>query len=328
MKHLDANRRARALTMPIGGRALPTPHYFPSISSLKTNLRPTEYFEILARLGHPSFLVSAYDIEHARSKRQFIAALKKHRRSHPTLILMDSGNYESFWTSSDDWNRSKYEAILSNEICDIAFCFDNQKPPKSIDRNVSGIVSSTKSSQKLAARTTVTPIVHCERKTLNATVLALVKKLNPPIIAIPERMLGDGLLARVQTLTSLRQELNKLENYVFLHLLGTGNPLSLILFALAGADSFDSLEWCQTTVDSRTGILYHFQQRDLVRDDCPFCDQTKGLNYTLATLGHNLHFYSAWMTKLQAVVSSGGEKELLKDHFSKEFLTELEAIWA
>lgn len=314
--------------MPIGGRALPTPHYFPSISSLKTNLQPTAYFEVLSRLGHPSFLVSAYDIEHARSKSQFIAALKKHRRSHRTLVLMDSGNYESFWSSSDDWDKSKFEAILKNEVCDIAFCFDNQKPPKSIERNVSGIVSSTKSSQKLAGRTTITPIVHCERKALNDTVLALVKKLNPPIIAIPERMLGDGLLARVQTLTSLRKELNKLENYVFIHLLGTGNPLSLLLFALAGADSFDSLEWCQTTVDSRTGLLYHFQQRDLIRDDCPFCDRDSGLNYTLATLGHNLHFYSAWMAKLQGVVSSSGEKELLKEHFSKEFLTELEAIWA
>jgi len=135
------------------------------------------------------------------------------------------------------------------------------------------------------------------------------------------------LLERVSTITRLRKELNKLENYVFLHLLGTGNPFSLLLFSLAGADSFDGLEWCQTTVNTQTYVLYHFQQRELIKDDCIFC-KANDLDYNLKTLGHNLVFYTSWMKKIQDAIENKEEHVLLGQIFDDSFLNSLSEIWA
>src|SRR5262245_24320556 len=46
----------------MGGRALPLPAFFPSVSSVKTNHAPCEYIELLAATHSAQFLVSAYDI--------------------------------------------------------------------------------------------------------------------------------------------------------------------------------------------------------------------------------------------------------------------------
>ncbi|WP_182212931.1 hypothetical protein [Stenotrophomonas acidaminiphila] len=64
---------------------------------------------------------------------------------------------------------------------------------------------------------------------------------------------------------ALRKALDDNGRYVGLHLLGTGNPISIALYAWAGADSFDGLEWCQTVVDHDTGLLFHLSQSDFFR---------------------------------------------------------------
>lgn len=38
------------------------PIFFPSVSSVKTNLSPAEYMGVLCSLGKKQFLVSAYDL--------------------------------------------------------------------------------------------------------------------------------------------------------------------------------------------------------------------------------------------------------------------------
>ena len=47
-----------------GGKALPLPVYFPSISSVKTALQPLDYLQVLASLVgiNKQFLVSAFDL--------------------------------------------------------------------------------------------------------------------------------------------------------------------------------------------------------------------------------------------------------------------------
>ena len=64
-------------------------------------------------------------------------------------------------------------------------------------------------------------------------------------------------MARAKTIIKIRKTLAPKKQYYPLHLLGTGNPLSILIYSICGADSFDGLEWCQTTVDYNTGLLYH-----------------------------------------------------------------------
>ena len=326
MKFLHENSLVRKLFLPVRGKSLRLPVYFPSISSVKTSLSPFDYYKILKALGQQHFLVSAYDIDKSYQRGEFIELLKASHMKDGPVILMDSGNYESYWIRDKNWSIDGFNEILKEEISDLAFCFDNQFPPHDIKENAVLVTSSTIKSQAVSTATSIIPIIHCRKQDINAAVLELYNQTNFSMVSIPERILGDGLLERIETVTKLRKELNKLDNYVYLHLLGTGNPFSLLLLSLAGADSFDGLEWCQTTVNTETSLLYHFQQRELVDDNCNFCKNTD-LDYTLKTLGHNLLFYNSWMNKIQDAFENNTIDDLLSQYFDSKFINHLSKIW-
>jgi hypothetical protein len=322
---LVENNKKRNKFLPVRGKSLRLPIYFPSISSVKTGLSPFDYFNILKALQQPHFLVSAFDVDKSFQSKEFIEALQENQKKDGPIILMDSGNYESYWLRDKSWGISGFNEILRREVSDLAFCFDNQFPPEDSNENAIGVAKSSKESQAIAKSTSIIPIIHCKKENLNEAVLELYYQTNFTMVSIPERILGDGILERLRTITNLRKELDKLDNYAYIHLLGTGNPLSLLLFSLAGADSFDGLEWCQTVVNTKTAVLHHFQQRELIIDDCKFCKSK--IDYTLDTLGHNLNFYNAWMNKIQDAIEVNGVTELLQEHFDSNFVSELKKIW-
>ncbi len=327
MSFLSTNSISRIKYFPVRGKALRLPIYFPSISSVKTGLSPFEYYQILKALKQQHFLVSAFDVDKSPQKVEFIKALKINQKEDGSIILMDSGNYESYWIRDKSWNIDLLNEILKEDVSDLAFCFDNQFPPNDSKENASGVTQSTRKSQDVALTTSIIPIIHCKKDNLNASVMELCNQTNTLMVAIPERILGDGLLERIKSVTSLRRELNLLDNYTCIHLLGTGNPLSLLLFSLAGADSFDGLEWCQTSVNSETALLYHFQQRELISDNCFFCKSDE-LDYNLTTLGHNLNFYNDWMKTIQDAIESNSEVNLLQKYFDDDFISSLAEIWS
>lgn len=326
MKFIVENREVRKLFFPVRGKALRIPIYFPSISSVKTGLSPFDYYKILKGLGQPHFLVSAFDIDKSFKREEFIEALQQNHRNDGPIVLMDSGNYESWWMRDKSWQLSSFNDILKHQVSDLAFCYDNQTPPTDIKKNAEAVAASTKQSQGISNVTSIIPIIHCSKENIIAAVLELHSQTNFSMVSIPERILGDGLIERVTTVTNLRKELNKLENYTYIHLLGTGNPFSLLLLSLAGADSFDGLEWCQTVVNSKSAVLYHFQQRELILDNCNFCNSD--LDYTLSTLGHNITFYNSWMKEIQEAIGSQNEIELIKRWFNPDIVKTLEKIWS
>lgn len=325
MQFLSDNNAKRKLFFPVRGKALRLPIYFPSISSVKTGLSPYDYFTILQGLGQSHFLVSAFDIDKSFQRDEFISKLQEIIRNDGSIILMDSGNYESWWMRDKNWVLDSFNSILKYNVSDLAFCYDNQLPPNDIIENVTTVANSISASQKISKTSTIIPIIHCNKEYLVDAVLELYSQTNFEMVSIPERILGEGLLERIETVTNLRKALNKLDNYTYIHLLGTGNPFSLLLLSLAGADSFDGLEWCQTVVNSKTAVLYHFQQRELILDGCNFCKS--GLDYTLSTLGHNINFYRNWMKGIQDAIETKNEIDLLKVWFDSDFITALEKIW-
>ena len=81
---------------------------------------------------------------------------------------------------------------------------------------------------------TVAPIVHGAAALLPDAVRITAEELRPVLLAVPERALGDGIVERTRTVRNIREALSALEPYCPLHLLGTGNPLSIVAYALAG----------------------------------------------------------------------------------------------
>jgi len=295
------------------------PCFFPSVSSVKTNLMPVDYVELLNAIAHPLFLVSAYDIANspAEHRDRLDVALNRSKK-RGTAILMDSGNYERFWKGDLAWDTAGLHEIAGTIAHDICFCYDNQEPPNTAEAIANDVVSSVLRDQEHSLGT-VAPIVHGRTELLAVAAQQVAEQLYPVILAIPERSLGEGIVARTRTVRSIRKALDEIGFYCPLHLLGTGNPLSIIAYAMAGADSFDGLEWCQTVVDHESGQLFHFQQWDLFRHQTDW-GGNNALPYIQSALLHNLYFYRQFMDDLRESMTNG-----LAENFLRRFSSERQA---
>jgi queuine/archaeosine tRNA-ribosyltransferase len=313
----------RQFSLNVGGMTLPTPCFFSSISDVKTNLSPLEYLRILLAVQQPLFLISAYDVYHASpNNRRSMERLLTRAYSSKTIVLLDSGNYEAYWTSDKKWTRKKFANVLRLQRFQLAFCYDNQNPPKSVKAIVNDVEASVLRDQKNSLETTIVPIVHGTNSVLPTAAREVAERLRPILLAVPERVLGDGIVARANTVWQIRCALNRVGYYCPLHLLGTGNPLSILVYAICGADSFDALEWCQTAADHSTGRLYHFQQWDFFSDQIPV-STVSTLPYAQAVLVHNLLFYQHWLSLICDALKTNQGKELAKSYLPTEAMKKL-----
>ncbi len=302
----------------IAGKTVPLPCFFPSVSSVKTNLLPVDYIELLAAAAHPLYLISAYDIASSSPEHQHrILCAIRQSRTKGSVILLDSGNYEGFWKGAIDWRAERFHAICNGYEHDIGFCYDNQSPPNTSEAISEDVVGGVLRDQKHSPATIV-PIVHGPTELLPSVVKKVAEQLCPVLLAVPERALGEGIAARTRSVRKIRQALDDLDFYCPLHLLGTGNPISIISYTIAGADSFDGLEWCQTVVDHETTFLHHFQQWDFVREQTEW-GSNGTLPYIQSVLMHNLSFYTTFMWRLQQAVQHATLYEIIETDLPGEW---------
>lgn len=320
----------RNATIDLSDRSLALPCFFPSISSVKTNLKPIEYLKILVTTKHPLFLISAYDIYYSsKLDKRAIKALLRKAKQNGQYVLLDSGNFESYWIKAKPWNESLFHKTISDmDSVDFSFCFDEQNPSHNPHEIVSTITRRVVKQDKYLNNAFSAPILHAPKKLLPETAAKIADKLAPIFISIPERLLGDGILERTSTLLKIRRALNAVGTYYPIHLLGTGNPLSILIYVAYGADSFDGLEWCQTTVDPDSGLLYHFQHREMFEKNVVKLRKRENTSYIGETLVYNLLFYNKWMAAIQEKINARGNIDpLLKKYFSKSFLNKLNEIF-
>lgn len=308
---------SRAFDLSIAQTVVQLPCFFPSVSSVKTNLMPVDYVELLDAAAHPLFLTSAYDIANCPpDQRQRMSAALSRSKGRGAVILMDSGNYEGFWKDEPAWTPDRFHEVAKKSEHHLCFCHDNQEPPDTAEAIAEDVVSSVLRDQEHALGT-VAPIIHGPAELLPAAARMVAEQLFPMLLAVPERALGDGIIARTQAVRRLRGALDELGTYCPLHLLGTGNPLSIAVYAMAGADSFDGLEWCQTVVDHETAKLFHFQQWDLFRDQTGW-GNNGALPYIQSVLMHNLEFYRTFMAELREALINDTKKKFLRCYASNK----------
>lgn len=307
--------------------SLRLPIYFPSISSVKTSMPPQDYLELLSRIGYinQQFLVSAFDLNNIQNKEKVLEIFNKAKESRIT-ILMDSGNYESFWKDKkESWKQSDFHQMLKVFPCDMAFSFDEQNPPDRQDKHADLIIRRWEADQNAAEECKIIPIIHATQKELPALSAEIARRTGVAMLAVPERRLGDGIVERAKTIKKIRTKLDDTGRYVALHLLGTGNPTSIAWYVSMGADSFDGLEWCQTVVDHETGLLYHFAQADFFTKQTEWLE-SKDLSFQARTLVHNLEFFVGWMNKLRRVREENNLLEFCSSHLGNNAFQTLKDI--
>ena len=304
----------------VAGKKIPLPCFFPSISSTtKSDLSPADHVEILSALGVPRFLISAYDIEHGNSDhKERISQNLRQSIDNGAVIFMDSGNYEVIWKNGKSWTQDMFHNVLRTHTCHLCSSYDDPHPRGSVD-TILRTVEASVVQHKQHTCASVVPIVHrpCKRspELLPEMLQMAAEKLRPTLISIPERDLGVGFLNRIQTVRKIRLALDKLGVYCPLHLLGVGHPISLIAYAIAGADSFDGLEWCQTVADHKSGKLFHFHQGDLFPEQIDWDTSVQFDSgdyfsiYHFLVIKSNLLFYFQLMEKVREAVHGGYEHE-------------------
>ncbi len=302
-----------------------SPVYFPSISSSsKTRWEVDNFVELLITLKYPQFLVSCYDLFYSKNKEHLLYLLKSAVQNQ--FILLDSGIYEQVWNKSNDWNNDYYNEIISHDIFSEAFSFDSYfLNKKSIELN--DIYQTIENSIEKTGKTNISPIIHNngEDTFINVSMEILEKK-NPLIIAFPERELGKGVIEITKKIVEIRKEINKINPKQIIHILGTGNPISIMLYYFAGANTFDGLDWCQTVVDFDTAKLHHYQHLDFYRNQS---ESGNDLSFSFMTrcFLHNLEFYTRWLDELGTVHTKEAKSyyinKYLPNESSKEYFLEL-----
>ena len=193
-------------------------------------LNPSEAVQALRILKAPSILVSAYDLisrepkemipELANDKnnehepKRIISELKKYQKSGG-VILLDSGNYEACRLEDESWSVNAFKKVLANTPHDYVFCFDNMNQNIGKQKAIDQIVEAVRRDQKLTT-SPVLPVVHAPELKKGGYRLKYIphifnevsKALQPPLIAIPERELGGGIIARAKMVRAIRKELN------------------------------------------------------------------------------------------------------------------------
>jgi len=300
----------RADEITFGKATVLLPSFYPSVSSVKTNLAPVDYVQLLTELAFPQFLFSAYDYQHAvEAERLRLEEYFERARGQGTVILLDSGNYESFWLRDATWSMTSFYDACKTVHPALAFSFDDQHPPGTAEGAKDVAIKRARSDSQAISGQLIVPIVHSRSGFLPSAVADVVRTLRPPMVAVAERELGDGITERCRSIAAIRKRLNEIEYYCPIHVLGTGNPYSLFAFVLSGADSFDGLEWCQTVVDFSTGQLSHFQHWDLFASASPI-PTTEDLPYQQRTLAHNLVFWAELMRSIREFVRHGTSTKL------------------
>lgn len=293
----------------VGG--LPCPVFYPSVSSVSKNVwNILDHIDLLVSVNHPQFLVSAFDIYKYKNNKRLLRALEL-AEDQNQVILYDSGIYEVVWSKSKRWCKKRYIRTLKSNRFSNAFDYDDYVLGDSVSASAASINKSVNNVQSQLGSTAISPIIHC--RDINEYVDICVSVSNtckPRLLAIPERELGSGMLSIANNIKKIREALNQLEYYQPLHILGTGNPLSMMVYAFVGADSFDGLDWCQTVVDYESATLHHPLHLDLYKEQSQWGAETE-MDFLARCYLHNLEFYTAWMEKIQGMSAISDKQSML-----------------
>jgi queuine/archaeosine tRNA-ribosyltransferase len=319
---------SRQIDLVIQGKTLVTPTYFPAISSYDVKYS----FRSLIRhfTYYPRILISAYDWYFLKNtiREETRADIEK-----IPFVFLDSGVFEASRIAGGRWKEIWNEELHQNAMSKIKFDFHtsfdvllSRSTRNSAQETIDGILRSREKCDKEA----FVPIIHGSPKGLVNTIDKLIEKY-PNLcnfVAVAERDCGDSIFEKARTVHRIRNVLDSREPHNhsrILHVLGSGDPISILLFIFAGANSFDSLDWIKYAFHPDRLGLVNFSHLDLLNCDCIFCSGSKK-NYVERVLMHNLWFYQNCLQQIKTRIEENTLESLLEKYFRKKLLDKIERV--
>jgi queuine/archaeosine tRNA-ribosyltransferase len=313
------NQFCRTTKINFGSKILTTPTYFPAISSVEKFHDLYGLLKLLSKSSYPKMLISAYDYYyHFQKYKKIIALLKTYSKKH--FLFLDSGGYEHFWLNKK-WNRSIYEKLTPEIQSDFYTSFDSHEKLPKVEKFIDDVINDG----SLNVSSQYIPIFYS--KTPNGLLIQIKKFLKQfphaiNFLAVKEKELGTTIIERSKTILSIRKEIDAIGGEHVLHVLGVGHPTSISLYSYCGADSFDSTDWYNFSLDISTLNLKDISHLPLISNPSPAIVKLK--NPLIQTFVNNLDSYSVLMSKIQNMIKTNKLEEYLqKIGISKKILDEI-----
>ena len=322
MKEVNYIRRgeknARILEVRFEDKKFMTPTYFPSISSVATKKQILLLAKFFTKENYPRLLISAYDLNGIKNdKKRIIKILKEYIKKN--TLFIDSGTYESYWLNDPNWNFCKYKKVIKELPTDFYASFDEIPEPGDSLTEI-----SSKAKNFIKKSSNISKINHCIAVLHGDTPSKLIKVVNNNVkdgtasmYAIPERDCGKTIYDKIKTIKEIRSILSEKNPTNILHILGCGNPLSMMLFTFAGADSFDSIGWSRWIINPKTLQFMDLNHIELIKCGCKICRRNI-IDITSKAYLHNLLFYQTFTQELQLAIKNTDGLKIIKKYVDQK----------
>jgi hypothetical protein len=225
-----------------------TPLLIPSFSS-KGFSEMKKIIKVMREFITEAVLVSAYDVHY-----KFIAP---QQLTFPSVIFLDSGGYEArvehdlSEAYGQDYKPQEWTAIDHRQVLQawksavptIAISYDSPRRHSSTERQLAAALELKRGTPQFLHEFLVKP----ERKgefiepTSIARIVADIKEF--AVIGVTEHELDHRIIGRMEKLAKIRRILDEHDVSSPIHVFGSLDSLSTVLYFLSGAEIFDGLTW-------------------------------------------------------------------------------------
>lgn len=303
-ENIHGKNNSRVCTVNINSKKFLTPFYFPSITSAETRSDITSTINFITSNNYSSILVSCFDL--FKLLKDNMPEIKKINRffQNGGIILLDSGEFEKYHFGVE-WTFEQFEEVVRNISSDFFTSFD--KTSAGMEQNEIEAFSKINIPKSLKISKDNNCIVVCHgakpSDVKDAVEKILKENKNLQCLAVPERECGSTLLEQCKIISDLRHAINEHNNQIILHILGSGNPISISALSYAGADTFDSVDWSRWGINPKTFEYDNIALVKLFNCTCVPCGKTQVLDEKFRAWEHNLELYNYYLTRLRNAIS-------------------------
>lgn len=254
------------------GVQLKTPLLLPSFSS-KTlqEERVRKILDYQKEVITDEILVSAYDV--------YYKEIAAKQTNFSSTVFLDSGGYEAsqdvdlsdqsgMSVKSRPWRTSYHETVLKNwdyAHPTVIISYDNPRTKLDLDSQID------RANALFAKYPLGTPelLIKTEHKSqrfvdISAVVARASKLKGFGVIGITEKELGGSALDRMVNIAKIRNALTTQGLETPIHVFGSLDTVSSVLYFIAGADVFDGLTWLRYAYfDGHTLYKHNYGARNL-----------------------------------------------------------------
>jgi len=239
------------------GIEIETPILIPSFSSKgfsfdsKGQSEATDALNLSNEFLTESSLMSAYDLyyKHIPFSEEYICT---------DVTFIDSGGYETsdiydfsaiakYSYPVKDWDLDKYETIINGwpgHKAGIIVSYDHGKSRFDLNTQIDMANNLFKKHSSFLNNFLIKPETIDQKYIKVDNIISQAGKMHCfDIIGLTEKELGDSILHRMVHISKIRAALDSKGNNAPIHVFGSLDPITSILYFLAGAEIFDGLTW-------------------------------------------------------------------------------------